>query len=367
MTRGSGQAVTPEWQAALERAAEVSARVLAPRAEATDRAALLPRENLRALREAGLLGLTVPKPFGGLEAPDPIVRRCLETVAAGCGVTAFVLFQHLGACRHLAGSENAPLREEVLPGFATGERFGALAFSHLRRPGPPRMRVEEDAEGFVYDGSAPWVTGWGLATDLVLAGTRPDGCSGWVLVPAAEGRQLAASSPLALCAMNASGTVVLTCRGLRVPRERWLKTVTPEQFARNSYGSVLFLTALSLGVTRSAAALLRRIGEERRNPRLPEIAAGLEAEVEAARGEADRVSEQSREPQYPARAVSIRARCIELGGRAAHLAVTASSGGANRLDHPAQRLLREAMVYTLAAQTPELREATLDVLSDTRR
>ena len=49
--------------------------------------------------------------------------------------------------------------------------------------------------------------------------------------------------------------------------------------------------------------------------------------------------------------------------RTAHAAVTAGGGAANELDHPAQRLFREAMVYTLVAQTRDLRVATLDLLT----
>ena len=60
---------------------------------------------------------------------------------------------------------------------------------------------------------------------------------------------------------------------------------------------------------------------------------------------------------------ALRARCIDLGMRAAHAAVTAGGGAANGLDHPAQRLFREAMVYTLVAQTRDLRVATLDRLT----
>jgi len=51
--------------------------------------------------------------------------------------------------------------------------------------------------------------------------------------------------------------------------------------------------------------------------------------------------------------------CIELAMRAAHAASAASSGSANYLWHPAQRLLREAMFYTIQAQTFEVMDATL--------
>jgi len=54
-----------------------------------------------------------------------------------------------------------------------------------------------------------------------------------------------------------------------------------------------------------------------------------------------------------------RSWCVELGVRAAHAAVIASGGAANSLDHPAQRLFREAMLYTLTGLTGELQAAVL--------
>ena len=63
--------------------------------------------------------------------------------------------------------------------------------------------------------------------------------------------------------------------------------------------------------------------------------------------------------RFDEEALDVRAWCIDLGVRAAHAAVIASGGRANLLADPAQRLLREAMLYTLTAQTPGLRAASL--------
>ena len=57
--------------------------------------------------------------------------------------------------------------------------------------------------------------------------------------------------------------------------------------------------------------------------------------------------------------VEARAESLDLAVRAATSLVAASGGAAMGLDHPAQRLLREAAFFTIQAQTPALREATL--------
>ncbi|HJP83191.1 MAG TPA: acyl-CoA dehydrogenase family protein, partial [Fimbriimonadaceae bacterium] len=61
--------------------------------------------------------------------------------------------------------------------------------------------------------------------------------------------------------------------------------------------------------------------------------------------------------------LEVRAWAIDLAVRCAHAAITASSGAANSTSHPAQRVYREALVYTVSAQTPAIMEATLDRLT----
>jgi len=89
--------------------------------------------------------------------------------------------------------------------LALGEPFCTLAFSHLRRPRPPVLRAEPVDGSYVFDDTAPWSTGWGLAREVLLAGTLPDGRSVWVVAPS---ERLQASPPMRLCGMNASATVI---------------------------------------------------------------------------------------------------------------------------------------------------------------
>jgi alkylation response protein AidB-like acyl-CoA dehydrogenase len=359
----------------MERSREVADRVLAPRANQSDQAALLPAENIRRLAEAGLLGLTAPVAYGGVAAPAGVVRDFLETLAGACGVTAFVVFQHIVACRHIAGGENEALKGERLPALATGDRFCTVAFSHLRRPGPPTLRVELDGAGYVFNGTAPWATGWGLAHDVLLAGTLPDGNSLWVVAPLVERESFRISPPMRLCGMNASATVALTCRDLRFGPESCVKRMTAEQLAADTTYAILFFSVLSLGAASAAVRLMRTLAQARGSTELSGAAEALAQEVTAARHAVNAAAEEISAPgarelrpaggrEANAKAARVRAWCIDLGVRAAHAAVAASGGGANSLDHAAQRLFREAMVYTLTAQTRDLQTATVARLLD---
>jgi alkylation response protein AidB-like acyl-CoA dehydrogenase len=244
----------------------------------------------------------------------------------------------------------------VLPARAQGQHILSLAFSHLRRPGPPALQARADGVDLLFNGVAPWMTGWGVADEVLLAGTLADGRSVWVIAPLTSSAALAASPPMALCAMNASATVSLTCRDLRIGPERHVKTLAPEELAADTAGAILFFAALSLGVTRSAIDLVRDEGERRNNAAALRAVAALEAELTAARAAVNRCGADLTET------ARVRAHCIDLGVRAAHAAVAAGSGAANSLEHAAQRVFREAMVYTLIAQTRDLQTATFERL-----
>lgn len=80
----------PDWIAV---AADLASR-FAARAARHDREASFPFDNFADLHNAGLLRLTVPRAFGGFEAPLTTFLRVQETLAAGDGSTALALNMH---------------------------------------------------------------------------------------------------------------------------------------------------------------------------------------------------------------------------------------------------------------------------------
>ncbi|WP_293068094.1 MULTISPECIES: hypothetical protein [unclassified Moorena] len=57
--------------------------------------------------------------------------------------------------------------------------------------------------------------------------------------------------------------------------------------------------------------------------------------------------------------LQLRTWAINLAGRCAQAAVTVSSGAANYKHHPAQRVYREALVFTVSGQTTAIMEGSL--------
>ena len=68
----------------------------------------------------------------------------IEIIASGCLTTTFVWIQHHGAVRALADAPQ-PLRDAWLArNSARGEVRAGVAFSGLRRPGPPILTASPD-------------------------------------------------------------------------------------------------------------------------------------------------------------------------------------------------------------------------------
>lgn len=93
-----------------------------------DAAGAFPRQAIDSLREAGLLGLTVPVDAGGLGGGPPELVTGLSAVAQACGSTAMVYLMHLVAAATVAAAP-PPGRPELLRQLATGEKLATLAFS----------------------------------------------------------------------------------------------------------------------------------------------------------------------------------------------------------------------------------------------
>lgn len=101
--------------------------VLQPLAAHHDTTGEFPAEAIQALGEAGLMGMLVPREFGGPEADVETFVDVVETLGRACASTAMVLVMH--SCQYVMvvdhGSERQ--RREFLPPIARGEHLVASA------------------------------------------------------------------------------------------------------------------------------------------------------------------------------------------------------------------------------------------------
>ncbi|AWZ05903.1 MULTISPECIES: acyl-CoA dehydrogenase family protein [unclassified Streptomyces] len=166
--RFSVAALDPEVRAALERCAV-----------AADRTGEPDRDAVAVLRESRLLGLAVPREFGGAGAGPVDLNRCVEQVAAVNGSASIMLFQHFAVSSRIVEQGTPAQHRELLPKLASGEWLAASAWSETGAGANKKNLATRgrrtDAGGWVLDGAKAFTTSAGLAdVYLVLAQTGTD-------------------------------------------------------------------------------------------------------------------------------------------------------------------------------------------------
>jgi len=344
----------------LARAAQVAQDELADMADQVDAATISPQPQVEALARAGLLGLHLPREMGGADGDfdSGILARLI--LAAGCGVTTFVVLQHLFATktmRYLMDEDGRDLLPECAH-MAGMDWLTGVCLAHLGRKHAASVTAEFDGDDIVFHGEAPWLTGWGMIRRVLVGGKDPDGRS-IIALADLDGQEEAIHvvSPYRLQVMEATSTVSPIFTGFRVPRSRLVAVL--DQSWQLDPGMRIHLDAAgcSLGMGGAANLRLHRRGQQREDDTL------LRASETLAISLADmwrrlwslatdnRANLDERE--------LCRAECNLLSNRVAYALIAAEGGSADLVGNTANRLFREAFAYTFNAHTPSFRDALL--------
>jgi alkylation response protein AidB-like acyl-CoA dehydrogenase len=333
---------------------------IGPQAERLDRD---PQALLRAVQEMGdrrWLALRVPPPWNDCSINESSFRQFQELVARHSGALAFLQTQHQSAGAILAQSQNFALQQAYLPQMATGQVLIGVGFSQLRRQGDPAVKATPIADGYQIYGEVPWVTGFGSFHHFILGATLPDGRALFGLVPFQQQQQTGGgaidfSPPLQLAAMASTNTVKAMLTRWFLPESSCLFIQPTGWIQTRDRQNVLQHAFFALGCARAGLDILASA-----QPQLPEFAAAtwrsLDHELQTCR---HRIYRADANPDYPDDRLHLRAWAIDLAARCTHAAVIVSRGAANYSHHPAQRVYREALAFTVFGQTTAVMEATL--------
>ena len=337
----------------LERAHTIAEEVLFPAAPEVDVQSVIPRGHFDLLAEQGFYGLAAGAQHGGTEVDFPSLAAILETLSGGCLTTTFTWMQHHGVVRSLTRTASTELREKYLAAAIRGELRGGVAYAGAI-PRPPRLWASATDGGWLLNGEAPFVTGWGLI-DVLLVSARnraiaAGGSEGTIisgLIDAVAGAGITVEQ-LQMVAAQGSNTVRLRFADYLLPLEKVTAEVSHQDFLAGQHRNARLNGCPPMGI---ATRCIRMIGEAGR----AEIAEVLNAEQSAIRRRLDGGLDD------PATLPAARAAAAELAYRSAGaLVVAVGSSGILARQH-AQRLVREATFTLVTAGRPEIKERLLGV------
>ena len=358
----------------LESALQYLNEEVRPRSQLIDQDVEALRRALRGLCDRELMALKRPIEFGGPAVSEADFRTFQEEVARVSGSLAFLQTQHQSAVSMLAKSGNLDLKRRYLPKMANGEKLVGIGFSQLRRPGPPMILARRVPDGHILEGAVPWITGWSMYPEFLVGATLTAGDSLFAIVPLEDrdgdnGGSIRVSPPMRLAAMESAMTVSAEFENWFVPDEDTAFIKPADWIKTNDLINIALQGHFALGCAQGGLDVLKSVAEKRGADFILSAYEKLASELAqckaatAAAQEAVGDSDQAQPESVMQRRLHVRAWAIDLTVRCSHAAITASSGAANSLDHPAQRLYREALVYTVSAQTAPIMEATLQRLT----
>ncbi|MEN3308062.1 MAG: hypothetical protein V7603_4264 [Micromonosporaceae bacterium] len=366
---------TDEAYALLELAREIGDRELAPRAADFEERGEFPREVLRTLGRAGLLGLPYDEEYGGAGQPYVVYLQVLEELASRWLAVAEAVSVHTLSCYPVAAYGTDTQRKRLLPDMLGGEQLGAYCLSEPQGGSDAASmttRAVADGETYVLDGTKAWITHAGRADYYtVFCRTGGPGARGIsCLLADAATPGILPQRPERTMGMRASPVAQIVFQGARVPADRLVGDRDggfPIAMRALDAGR-LGIAACAVGLAQAALDHATGYARERAQFGVPIIEhqgigfllADMATQVSAARAltlEAARRRDAGR--PFSTEAAKAKLFATDAAMRVTIDAVQVLGGYGYVTDHPVERYMREAKVLQIVEGTNQIQRMVI--------
>ena len=158
--------LTPQQNEIQQNARKIATSEIEPRAAAVDISEAYPWDNVRTLKEAGFMGMTLPKELGGLGASYLDVVLVIEEISKVCGVTGRIIVEAnmgaIGAIMCFGNDAQKKLASRLVlngdkPAICITEPNAGSAATEMT------TRAEKNGDSYVLNGTKHWITGGGVS------------------------------------------------------------------------------------------------------------------------------------------------------------------------------------------------------------
>jgi alkylation response protein AidB-like acyl-CoA dehydrogenase len=365
---------TGEARDLLDLATDLADRELAPKVTDFETRGVFPREVIRTIGRAGLLGLPYPEDDGGSAQPYEVYLQVLEILASRWLAVAEAVSVHTLACFPVAAYGSEELRK-MLPDMLGGELLGAYCLSEPQGgsdAGALTTKAVRDGDHYEISGTKAWITHAGNADFYNVfcrtGGPGPAGISCLLadastpgIVPQAAERTMGLrSSPVAQIAFD----------GARVPAERLVGGEgVGFRIAMQALDSGrLGIAACAVGLAQAALDYATGYAREREQFGRPIVdfqgvgfmLADMATQISAARAltlAAARLRDAGR--PYAIEAAKAKLFATDAAMRVTTDAVQVLGGYGYVADHPVERYMREAKVLQIVEGTNQIQRMVI--------
>jgi predicted house-cleaning noncanonical NTP pyrophosphatase (MazG superfamily) len=321
------------------------------RADAIDRNSNILRKTLNTMNKINpcFFQLKLAKNWGGLGISNLGFYSWQIMIAKYSGALSFLQTQHQSAIAMLSQSKNDIVKAKYLPKITKENQFCGVGFSHLRRQGKPSITAIPTEKGYELTGFVPWITGYDIFSYFIIGATLPDGQELYGIMPFQNHDHLEFSLPMKLSAMNSTNTVTATLSQWFLPSEDVVMIQPYQAIHQKDEENVLSHGFFALGCS---LAGLRVLGDNCQKINLPKVTdsyARLKAQADNLQHKMLDIIIHPKD-NFEEK-LDLRVQAINLAYRCAIAAIISSKGEANQESHCANRIYREALVYSVSGQT----------------
>jgi alkylation response protein AidB-like acyl-CoA dehydrogenase len=364
-----------EASALLDLTREIADAELAPRADDFEERAEFPRELVRTLGRAGLLGLPYPEEYGGGAQPYEVYLQVLEELAGRWLAVAEAVSVHTLACYPVAAFGSDPQRKRFLPDMLGGELLGAYCLSEPAGGSDAAAmttRAVRDGDEYVVTGTKAWITHAGQADFYnVFCRTGGPGAGGVsCLLADAATPGIEPQARERTMGLRASPVAQVVFDGARICADRLVgEEGIGFRIAMSALdGGRLGIAACAVGLAQAALDYAVGYATEREQFGRPIgefqgvgfMLADMATQVSAARAltlAAARLRDAGR--PYGAEAAKAKLFATDMAMRVTTDAVQVLGGYGYVTDHPVERYMREAKVLQIVEGTNQIQRVVI--------
>ncbi|MCE7004777.1 acyl-CoA/acyl-ACP dehydrogenase [Kibdelosporangium philippinense] len=324
----------------VERAQWIAENVFLPDAKEVDVRGVIPPSHFRVLAREGFYGIAAPDAGVGFEG----IVTVIETLAGGCLPTTFTWLQHHAAVLGVAKTTNESLRARHYEDLVAGRKTSGVASAGALAD-PPRLRATKADGGWIFDGDAPFVSGWGIVDLMQVVANAGE----TVVSALIEAKDIPATR-YNLIAVDASETVRLTFDNVFISDAVIMSETPAEQFREVQQLGYRLNGAVPTGLAVRCARILESLGRTA-------SAEAIDAEVSSVRSTLD---EGMADPQA---LFDARAAAASLAYRAAGAVFVAEGADSMLAGGQGERLVREALFTMVTGSRAPMKNALLDILA----
>lgn len=321
------------------------------KADAIDRNSDILKETLDTMNKINpcFFQLKLAKNWGGFGISNLGFYSWQIMIAKYSGALSFLQTQHQSAIAMLSQSKNDIVKTKYLPKITKENQFCGVGFSHLRREGKPSITAIPTEKGYELTGFVPWITGYDIFSYFIIGATLPDGQELYGIMPFQNHDHLEFSLPMKLSAMNSTNTVTATLNQWFLPSEDVVMIEPYQTIHQKDEKNVLDHGFFALGCS---LAGLRVLGDNCQKINLAKVTDSYTR----LKAQADNLQHKMLDIViHPndnfEEKLDLRVQAINLAYRCAIAAIISSKGEANQEYHCANRIYREALVYSVSGQT----------------